>query len=1189
MPFLLSSLIPTIAAKAIESTSLQSCATLKVPSTQWTIPSALSTIPTLAAIELQKNYFTGSLPEFPDIHRAIEIFSYLNCLSTTVPPSLRALGTVAAKRTRFNVMKMDALYQSPRDLPLQLNKVADLNPAFGGLQHLRSLSASNIRLGRMQALGDLVNLETIYIDKAIGRGVVPGEIFQSLTKLQSAILTSVCVELGSFGRLENLKDLILYNTGCNSYSSLSDTIDNLVSLRNLTLSSNSIRGEIPDWLGDLVLLENLQLDGNMFNGSIPSTIGNLVNLKALYERTYEIRLNSNFLQGDIPQEVGLLPNLSILDIEANGLTGTVPLPLEHLEQLKSGLNCLSPLPDQLVARGFSQQEQLTPNQCENRQYQPSDCLALLEGFPSLEFTRNCCYYWDIVICNEHWQITGLVLVNASLSGPIPSSLKKLEKLSFLNLRQNNLNGTIPNWLTDLPLRYINLRHNNVTGSLPDLHDNWKDLTDIDVSGNSLSGPLPHGLWSLTKLQNLDLSFNYFTGQLSPDIANLQALDYLTLAWNYFNGTIPESLWSISQLSEIDLSHNSFSGALPPVIQNFENLEIFIAGHNLFVGDIPPELGSSFDSINRVDLSHNMLTGIPKEIVESPYIQELDISYNMFTGAFPSGFGSKSALRSLKMGDNAFTGPFPRFLENIISLQSLYLDNTLMEGSIPENWRLLTSLTTLHLKNNSISGSIPDFLGTFSSLQDLDLSNNKLSGLIPSSMGNLTSLKALDLHDNPLDGPFPETTNISGTLPDSLQNLQSVTTIGLWDNWITGEIPPSLGNLSSLTFFWINDNLLNGSVPESFERLSNLKDINLSDNCMTGTLPQKLLDKNFILYNQREVCSKYSLPTNKPTNPSSTKKPTAITVSTDSKFVTKAIPVDQNTVLETITSTSFLSPSNTPLLIPNNNNYNSNQLSSNQTVVIGTTSGVLCAVLVAIFAVFIWRKNRREEIGEKNKVTNVSDLTKDVTSSGPNTTEISQTSATRSSEIKNHDPQPTDDYRPHIYFSNLTPISSAPTSKTRITAEHNTTAGRPRVINPLNITITHTNLPPDPAHGEVDPAIVAHFQRLAEEQPINTIELEQGLQRTYGVFSSWSHELVKEWVRLRNFDAVVVQFITGYYVDGSMLNNLSMSVLQEKYKVQEFRHRAMIMQAVEFLRHSSIAPGVDSDVLNTDMPLPLYED
>ncbi|KAJ3330607.1 hypothetical protein HDU76_005262 [Blyttiomyces sp. JEL0837] len=1154
--------------------------------------------------------------QIADTHR----YSYLNCLSTTVPASLLALG-VTTTGPQWNDCSLDVIANHDCQLVLQafpwhfyptqdccrkpdkvecdenghiisitaysqgdpppetvgFNWSYDLNPAFGrGLQYLKSLSLSNPPLDRMLGLEELVNLEMIYMDNSIG-GIVPGEIFQSLTKLRSVIISGVCVELGDFGPLNSLQDLLLYNTACRSapYPTLSDTIGDLVALENLQfnqqglvgtipdsigsltnlryldlgenylqgpipssiqslqklqkliLYTNSLRGQIPSWLGDLTLLEQLQLDGNLFNGSIPSSLGKLTNLNTL-------RLNSNYLQGHIPPEIGLLPNVTVLNIEANGLTGTVPLPMAHLQQL------------------FTEQPQLTPNECEARKYQPYDCLALLESFPSLPITKNCCYYWDMVTCNSDWQITGLTLTNASLSGPIPSPLKKLEKLSDINFSDNSLNGTIPSWLSELRLTSLTLRHNSLTGSLPESYDNWRDLTDLDVSGNSLSGPIPSGLWTLTQLGNLDLSYNDFTGEISADLGNLQQLFYITLSWNHFNGTVPESLWTISSLANIDLSNNKFSGSLPPVIANFDQLEIFDisfdeftgqlpklanlsslwsfkAAHNLFVGDIPPELGTDFENINHIDLSHNMLTGIPQEIVKSPYIEELDISYNLFTGPFPSGFGSTSGLRTLKVGSNAFTGPFPQFLENIISLQSLYLDNTLMEGSIPESWRLLTSLTTLHLKNNSISGSIPNFLGTFSSLENLDLSNNKLSGLIPSSLGNLTSLTVLDLHDNPF-------TNISGTLPDSLQNLQSVSTIGLWDNWISGELPLSLGNLSSLNYFWVNDNLLNGTVPESFERLSKLKDINLSDNCMTGTLTQKLLDKGFTLDRQREVCSKYSLPANKTVSSSTVRSSThttPINFPTDSKVITHPIPINEQTVVETYTSTSFPSPSNTLTLHSNNNTFNGNQSSSNKSVVIGATSGA-----------------------------------------------ISISPPANSPETKNRDPQLPDDYRPHFYLSNSMPsVSKSTTQLTPGTIA----IGSHRPIKPLSITITHTNLPPDPAHGEVDPAIVAHFQRLAEEQPINAIELEQGLQRLHGPFSSWSHELVNEWVGLRSFDAVVVRFITDFYIDGAILNNLSMNVLQEKYEIQEFRHRAMIMQAVEFLRHSSMTPGV------TDIPLPLYED
>ncbi|KAJ3278148.1 hypothetical protein HDU76_010001, partial [Blyttiomyces sp. JEL0837] len=56
----------------------------------------------------------------------------------------------------------------------------------------------------------------------------------------------------------------------------------------------------------------------------------------------------------------------------------------------------------------------------------------------------------------------------------------------------------------------------------------------------------------------------------------------------------------------------------------------------------------------------------------------------------------------------------------------------------------------------------------------------------------------------------------------------------------------------------------------------------------------------------------------------------------------------------------------------------------------------------------------------------------------------------------------------------------------------------------------------------------------------------------------------------------------------------MSRLQEKYEITEFRLRANILQAIEYLKHAarSLVHGHDSGSLifvgNSSAPLPLYE-
>ncbi|MCZ6693294.1 MAG: hypothetical protein O6939_05250, partial [Bacteroidetes bacterium] len=91
------------------------------------------------------------------------------------------------------------------------------------------------------------------------------------------------------------------------------------------------------------------------------------------------------------------------------------------------------------------------------------------------------------------RVTGLNLSNNQLNGTI-SDLSGLNKLASLDLSNNQLDGNLPTTL----------------GSLP-------DLISLDLSNNQLSGPIPSQLGSLTNLKTLILNNNQLVGTIPAGI------------------------------------------------------------------------------------------------------------------------------------------------------------------------------------------------------------------------------------------------------------------------------------------------------------------------------------------------------------------------------------------------------------------------------------------------------------------------------------------------------------------------------------------------------------------------------------------------------------------------------------------------------------------------------------------------
>ncbi|MEP6907151.1 MAG: hypothetical protein ABI858_04100 [Pseudoxanthomonas sp.] len=162
-----------------------------------------------------------------------------------------------------------------------------------------------------------------------------------------------------------------------------DLFSNLTKLQRLTVSGNSIGGQLPTFAGSQALLE-VDVANNQFTGSIPSFAG-LTQLQ--FFSAY-----SNQLSGSIPSLTGVA-NLAALDLSENKLTGPIPS--------LTGLTSLEGL-------------EIDDNQL-------TGSIPSLNGLTSLQF-----FYAQL---NQ-------------LTGAIPS-LAGLSSLRFFRVGFNRINGLVP--------------------------------------------------------------------------------------------------------------------------------------------------------------------------------------------------------------------------------------------------------------------------------------------------------------------------------------------------------------------------------------------------------------------------------------------------------------------------------------------------------------------------------------------------------------------------------------------------------------------------------------------------------------------------------------------------------------------------------------------------------------------------
>lgn len=87
-------------------------------------------------------------------------------------------------------------------------------------------------------------------------------------------------------------------------------------VKEIGLSNNGLKGEIPSSIANLSSLAVLSLPDNELTGNLPETIGNLTNLKAIF-------LYYNKLTGTIPDSFVNLSNLECLWLSGNHMDGTL--------------------------------------------------------------------------------------------------------------------------------------------------------------------------------------------------------------------------------------------------------------------------------------------------------------------------------------------------------------------------------------------------------------------------------------------------------------------------------------------------------------------------------------------------------------------------------------------------------------------------------------------------------------------------------------------------------------------------------------------------------------------------------------------------------------------------------------------------------------------------------------------------
>ncbi|KAF6986840.1 LOW QUALITY PROTEIN: hypothetical protein CFC21_004553 [Triticum aestivum] len=599
---------------------------------------------------------------------------------------------------------------------------------------------------------DVTSLKRLHLQGCELSGTFPDELgnltlLETFDVLGNNIQGMIPTTLKNMCNLRSL-DLSFNNIG----GGITEVIDRIPNcsrknLQELGLMDANITGTTLQFVTNLTSLYVLNVHGNQLSGSVPVEIGTLANL------TY-LNLGDNTLSGVISEDhfAGLM-NLESLDLSYNNLDVIVDshwIPPFNLESAWFSSCHLGPQFPKWLRWQKSTKILHISNTC------------LVGKIPYWFWTTfSDATYLDISLNHlsgnlplnlEFRSVIKLLMQPNLLTGLIPKLSRTIE---ILDISRNSLNGFVPNFQAP-QLRAAVPFSNSITGTIPKTICRMQKLRVLDLSNNLLSKELPD--CGIKELKQGNPSSNNSSKVRSLRYFSLRITSFL-LSNNHFSSGFPLFLRQCPRLVFLDLTQNKFTGELPGWISEaMPSLVMLRLRSNKFSGHIPVEI-MGLQDVRILDLSNNNFSGaIPKCLEKLKALTHTATSNNTsFDNLFDEGYRSSTSM-SFSLSNDSFLvvikGQLLEYRENTLYLMSIDLSCNSLIGEIPEDLTSLVGLINLNLSSNLLSGNIPYKIGNLRSLESLDLSKNKLAGEIPEGLSDLTYLSCLNLSYNNLSGRIP---------------------------------------------------------------------------------------------------------------------------------------------------------------------------------------------------------------------------------------------------------------------------------------------------------------------------------------------------------------------------------------------------------------------------------------------------
>ncbi|PRP78016.1 hypothetical protein PROFUN_14054 [Planoprotostelium fungivorum] len=574
----------------------------------------------------------------------------------------------------------------------------------------------------------------------------------------------------------------------------------------------------------------LNISGNAFYSNLPLTsCGSSSQLQEFHAAKNEMTFP---LQG---QSSSILSQLRILEISGNYLSGGAAFDL--INMLPSTLQVLSAsssaiqgdIPSDLSRFTNLVNLDLSVNNLTGSI--PSN-LFQIQTLNTVDLSQNDFSQMSITGPSP---VTYLDVSNCNLNGSLPNATD-LAKLTYFNASDNYFSGPIPSdWTAHPKLQTMSADYNDLTGGVPPF--SAPNLKFVSLCGNMLSGAFP--LMTSSSLDILRLSDNFISGNLSVTIPS--TLTELSVGGNLLNGTVPAFT-----MTSLNISYNLYSGAFP---RDLKGLNYIYARGNRFSGSIPDTSSAGDPPIQVMDLSQNQFTSFGSSGLRGfRYLYSCNVSNNLLTGRFPSlaSITPREADDAIvyDLSHNSLLGWTSTGAADWAVMNELYLSNNQIADASS-----VLSAEVIDLSNNLLkSANLPTIN---SKIRLLNLSHNQLDG--PFSVVDLTAAVAIDLSYNNLPSLYDFfgssasplrfldfSHNPITSLTINFDNFPSISVLrfaGL--NRLSMRVPDSLGSIKLLEELDISGSFFHGDLPTSLADVAYLRYLNVSHNRITGNLPGRL--------------------------------------------------------------------------------------------------------------------------------------------------------------------------------------------------------------------------------------------------------------------------------------------------------------------------------------------------------------